>query len=108
MGGLRGQQYPGGWNEGVLEAVRGGLEDTLNVEENPGTEEIKAVYLALLLQTVLWASRCTPRTATGYSPAMLAFEKELRMQLDMGNDRLEDMRKAGLEEDRGMASRRIK
>jgi len=69
--------------EGVIEAKREGLQDAPTIEEDPDMEESKAVYCAPILQTVLWAYRCTPRTTIGYSPAMLALGKELGMPFDM-------------------------
>ncbi|KAF8436131.1 hypothetical protein BGX38DRAFT_1122246, partial [Terfezia claveryi] len=42
-------------------------------------EAAEGIYWVPLLQTVLWAYRCSRHTSTGYSPAMLALGKELRM-----------------------------
>ncbi|KAF8456190.1 hypothetical protein BGX38DRAFT_1163122 [Terfezia claveryi] len=72
-------------DKGVIEAIRDGWQakgPDNDIEEDLATEESKSVYWAPLLQTVLWAYRCSRHTSTGYSPAMLAFGMELRLPVD--------------------------
>lgn len=57
-------------DKSILDEVREGLAKK-SMEEDTEVEEKKAVYLAPLLPTVLWAYRATPYSETGYySPAM--------------------------------------
>ncbi|KAF8445288.1 hypothetical protein BGX38DRAFT_1271323 [Terfezia claveryi] len=70
----------------VIEAIRDGWQADNAIEEDLATEETKSVYWAPLLQTVLWAYHCSRHTSTGYSPAMLALGKELRMPFDQTDE----------------------
>ena len=47
--------------------------------------EKKQAYSAPLLQSVLWAYRCTPHIVTGSFPAMLALGMQLQMPVDLAN-----------------------
>src|SRR5258705_6656597 len=70
-------------DEEVIEKIREGKGERLEVVEDEGDEEEKKkAYWAPLLPAVLWAYRCTPHVKTGMSPAMLAFGTELRTPFD--------------------------
>lgn len=75
----------------VIEKIREGetervefVEDIDDSLDNTPTEKKKA-HWAPLLQSVLWAYRCTHYSVTGASPAMLALGIELRIPFNLGS-----------------------
>ena len=75
-----------GLDETVLDAIiaarDGAGAPTSVVEEDDIVHHGAPVHWSPLLDTVLWVYRATPHSATGMSPALLAFGCELRMPFD--------------------------
>ena len=73
-----------GLDEAVLDAIVAARDNpaTPVVDEDDIVHHGTPVHWSPLLDTVLWVYRATPHSATGMSPALLAFGCELRMPFD--------------------------
>lgn len=94
-------------DQDVIEVVRKDVQSEVVIEE-PEPMEKKTMYWAPLLQTVLWAYRCTPHAVTGSSPAMMTLGAEPRLPIDVGDKgSLENLIPITDEEHKKMISNRL-
>lgn len=68
----------------MLQVVREGMGKT-----KTGKWRRKGVYWVPLLHAILWEYWTTPQATTGYSPAMQALGRELRLLINIGKGGLE-------------------